>query len=311
MKLATINRGTTGQPTASAPAIVIDDHVVDLSETLSAMKLAWHDLGDAFTADGLTQLKELEGWATEQVAQGRSMHVNEVKFLPPVLRPSRILAVAANYRAHVRETGTIEDAAREETAPWFFDMPQISMNPHHSPIILPAALGQKIDWEAELGVVIGKTTSKVSVETALDHVLGYTIINDISARSMEVPGRTKIRERDKFHDWLHGKWFDTFCCVGPWIVTADEIGDPQGLMISLSVNGERYQHAPTSDMLFTVAELISFASHITTLQPGDLIATGTPSGVGKASGRFLTEGDVVEITIPGIGTLTNPVKADA
>jgi 2-keto-4-pentenoate hydratase/2-oxohepta-3-ene-1,7-dioic acid hydratase in catechol pathway len=228
-----------------------------------------------------------------------------------VLNPPRILAVAANYRAHVLETKVIEDAAREETAPWFFDKPLKALCGNNEPIRLPPSLARKVDWEAELAVVIGKTTSKVSVERALDHVLGYTIVNDVSAREMDVPGRTKIRDRDKFHDWLHGKWFDTFLPIGPWIVTADEIPDPSKLEISLSVNEQRYQNAPTSDMLFTTAELISFASHITTLEPGSIIATGTPSGVGKASGRFLTGGDTVSITISKIGTLVNPVAADA
>jgi 2-keto-4-pentenoate hydratase/2-oxohepta-3-ene-1,7-dioic acid hydratase in catechol pathway len=307
MKLANI----AGRNSASAPAIVIGDSVVDISEALAGKGQHWRDLGEAFAAHGLDVLRSLEPWAKAQADAGKGVPVAQAKFLSPVLNPPRILAVAANYRAHVLETKVIEDAAREETAPWFFDKPLASLCAHNEPIRLPSSLARKIDWEAELTVVIGKTARKVSVENALDYVLGYTIVNDISAREMNVPERTKIRDRDKFHDWLHGKWFDTFCPIGPWIVTADEIPDPSALQISLSVNDQRYQHAPTSDMLFTTAELISFASHITTLEPGSLIATGTPSGVGKATGRFLTQGDSVSITISKIGTLTNPVIADA
>lgn len=297
-------------PNGPTPAIIVEDSVVAIGETLSARGHHWRDLGEAFAASGLDVLRGLQGFAKEQAAAGKGTPVAKAKFLPPVLTPPRIVAVAANYRAHVLETKVIEDAAREETAPWFFDKPLRSLCSHGDPIRLPSSLGKKVDWEAELAVVIGKTARKVSVERALDHVLGYTIVNDISAREMDVPGRTKIRDRDKFHDWLHGKWFDSFCPTGPWIVTADEIPDPQALQISLSVNGQRYQHASTADMLFTTAELISFASHITTLEPGCIVATGTPSGVGKASGRFLTQGDTVSITISGIGTLENRVVTD-
>lgn len=308
MKIATINATQDEGRAVPALALVFEDKVVDIGDLVSAQNLGWRDLGDVLNADGLDALRGMESTARQRADSGDFVALAEVKFLPPVLKPSRILAVAANYRAHVRETGTIEDAAREETAPWFFDMPQYSMNPHDGAVVLPSHLGQKIDWEAELGVVIGRVCKEVTVEEALNYVMGYTIINDISAREMSVPERTKIRDRDKFHDWLHGKWFDTFCCIGPCVVTADEIPDPQDLTISLFLNGERRQHAPTSDMLFTVAELISFASKIMTLQPGDILATGTPSGVGKASGRFLAEGDKLEITIPPIGALANSVK---
>ena len=304
MKLATIDSASGG----SAVAAVVGDKVVDLSPALAKAGHSWRNLSEVFDDDGLAVVTGLASWANGQASSGTS--VESTRFLVPVPRPWRVLAVAANYKAHVVETKVIEVAEREESTPWFFDKPPTSLNPHNAPIRLPASLGTNVDWEGELCVVIGKRASRVPVGQAMDYIAGYTAANDISARAMNVPGRTKIRDRDKFHDWLHGKWFDTFCCVGPWIVTADEIANPADLTIDLSVNGQRYQHASTGDMTFNIAELLSFASHITTLSPGDLLLTGTPSGVGKASGRFLAAGDVVTLSISGVGTLTNPVASD-
>jgi 2-keto-4-pentenoate hydratase/2-oxohepta-3-ene-1,7-dioic acid hydratase in catechol pathway len=301
MKLATIARA----PGRSAVAAVVGDRVVDLSPALETAGRNWTTLSEMFDDGGLPLVMGLQSWARDNAGSGATVDATE--FLPPLPRPWRILAVAANYKAHVVETKVIEVAEREESSPWFFDKPIVSLNPHRAPIRLPASLAESVDWEGELGVVIGKRAHRVSVDEALDHVAAYTAINDISARALQVAGRTKIRDRDKFHDWLHGKWFDTFCCVGPWIVTADEIPDPADLTIDLTVNGQSYQHASTGEMIFKIAEIISFASQISTLSPGDLIATGTPNGVGKATGRFLTPGDVVSLSITGIGTLTNPV----
>jgi 2-keto-4-pentenoate hydratase/2-oxohepta-3-ene-1,7-dioic acid hydratase in catechol pathway len=173
--------------------------------------------------------------------------------------------------------------------------------------VLPALYGEKIDWEAELAIVIGKTGSAIAEEDVDEYIAGYTVFNDISARAMNVPKRTTLRDRDSFHDWLHGKWFDTFSCIGPWIVTADDLQNPQELDISLTLNGEMRQSSNTRMMIYPIKEMVSFISHVVTLQPGDIIATGTPSGVGKASGRFLADGDVLSVTVQGIGTLTNPV----
>jgi 2-keto-4-pentenoate hydratase/2-oxohepta-3-ene-1,7-dioic acid hydratase in catechol pathway len=301
MKLATV--ATPQGP--SAVAAIIGNKVVDLTPPLKMVGRNWRNLSEVFDDGGLAIVTELQSWARDNIASAASVEGTE--FLAPLPRPWRIVAVAANYKSHVVETKVIEVAEREESSPWFFDKPLASLNPHNAPIRLPPSLARSVDWEGELGVVIGKKACRISVDEALDYVAAYTMVNDISARAIEVPGRTKIRDRDKFHDWLHGKWFDTFCCVGPWIVTADEIPDPGHLTIDLSVNGQRYQHASTSEMIFKVAELISFASHISTLSPGDLIATGTPNGVGKASGRFLAPGDVVSLSISGIGTLINPV----
>jgi 2-keto-4-pentenoate hydratase/2-oxohepta-3-ene-1,7-dioic acid hydratase in catechol pathway len=162
----------------------------------------------------------------------------------------------------------------------------------------------------ELAVVIGRRGKCIPPERALAHVFGYTIVNDISERRFKAPEGRPAREWDKFFDWLHGKWFDGFAPMGPWITTADEIPDPQALALELRVNGQQRQHGGTAEMIYPVAELVAFASTMMTLLPGDIIATGTPQGVGSASGDRLKPGDVVECRVEGVGTLVNPVIAE-
>jgi 2-keto-4-pentenoate hydratase/2-oxohepta-3-ene-1,7-dioic acid hydratase in catechol pathway len=176
--------------------------------------------------------------------------------------------------------------------------------------LIPRISPGQIDWECELGVVIGSTCRHVAEEDALQHVAGYTVVNDISDRGFKPnPGR-KPRERDAFFDWQHGKWHDSSCPVGPCIASAASIGDPQRLRITLSVNGAMKQDSSTGQMIFPVAAIIAFASSLMTLEPGDLISTGTPAGVGKARGEFLKPGDLVAAEIEGIGRLENPVEAE-
>ncbi len=161
-----------------------------------------------------------------------------------------------------------------------------------------------------MGVVIGRTCRDVSEEEALEYVAGYTIVNDISDRKFTPnPGR-KTRERDRFFDWMHGKWHDTFCPIGPCVLTAHGV-DPQNLPLELKVNGEVKQDATTASMVFPVAAVVSFLSRFVTLEPGDIISTGTPKGVGSATGQYLKPGDLVEASIGGIGVLSNPVVASA
>ena len=156
-------------------------------------------------------------------------------------------------------------------------------------------------------MVIGKRGKNIALEDALSYVAGYTVINDVSARTSEwgLPSRNPT-EWDLFFDWLNGKWPDGFAPTGPWLVTADEIPDPQALQMTLKVNGTEHQNASTGDMIFSVAELIAFSSRFMTLEPGDTYATGTPSGVGDATGTYLKDGDVMEAWVEGIGTLVTP-----
>jgi len=169
------------------------------------------------------------------------------------------------------------------------------------PIVINFAVASRVDWEVELAVVIGRRARDISVERALDYVFGYTVANDVSARDVQ------------FSDgqWTRGKSFDSFCPLGPVIVTADELGSPDHLRLTTRVNGETMQDDTTRNMIFGVAELLSFCSRSFTLEPGDLVLTGTPSGCGEFMDppRSLAPGDVVESSIDGIGTLRNPVRA--
>jgi 2-keto-4-pentenoate hydratase/2-oxohepta-3-ene-1,7-dioic acid hydratase in catechol pathway len=231
-----------------------------------------------------------------------------VRLLAPVPRPPAFYAVAQNYVEHQKE-GNTPIIPKEQAIPWFFLKPATSIIGPEAPIRLPSWLTEQADWECELAVVIGETCRRVAPEQAARYVAGYTVCNDISARSLKMPATRVARPRDTFHDWLHGKWFDTFGALGPALVTADEIPDPQALPLRLRYNGETRQSATTGDMIFTVAELIAFLSQIATLEPGTVIATGTPSGVGRTTGTFLKPGDVLEAEVEGVGALRNPVVA--
>ncbi|TSA55071.1 MAG: FAA hydrolase family protein, partial [Planctomycetaceae bacterium] len=162
-----------------------------------------------------------------------------------------------------------------------------------------------IDYELELAVVIGQKAKAVPTENALEIIAGYTIVNDVSARTVTFKKNRAERPWDEFYDWLNGKWADGFCPMGPYLLTADEIEDVQNLDMKLTVNGEVRQNANSSQMIHTVAQIVSFLSHLMTLEPGDIIATGTPSGVGFATGNYLKAGDRIEATIDKLGTLTN------
>ncbi len=213
----------------------------------------------------------------------------------PIERPGKIICVGLNYRGHAEEQG----AALPER-PLLFAKWTTSLTGPGLPIVLPP-VSQKVDYEAELAVVIGSRVKAVSVENALETVRGYLCANDVSARDVQRADRQFTR----------AKSFDTFCPVGPELVPAAEIPDPQALGIRALVNGEVRQDSSTADMIFSVAELIAFASEAITLEPGDLFLTGTPPGVGEFRDPplYLREGDEVTIEIDGLGALTNPVHA--
>jgi 2-keto-4-pentenoate hydratase/2-oxohepta-3-ene-1,7-dioic acid hydratase in catechol pathway len=213
----------------------------------------------------------------------------------PIERPQKIICVGLNYRDHAEEQGV--DAPEKPIL--FAKWPNTLIGPG-DPIVLPA-ISEKVDYEAELGVVIGSRARDVSVESALEAVGGYVCVNDVSARDLQ------------FSDgqWTRGKSPDTFCPVGPKVVPAAEIPDPQALAIRAILNGDVMQDSSTANMIFGVAEIVSFISQVITLEPGDLIATGTPAGVGvfRDPPVFLQDGDEITIEIEGIGALTNPVQA--
>jgi 2-keto-4-pentenoate hydratase/2-oxohepta-3-ene-1,7-dioic acid hydratase in catechol pathway len=213
----------------------------------------------------------------------------------PIERPGKIICVGLNYRGHVEEQG-----ATPPEHPILFAKWATALTGSGLPIVLPP-VSQKVDYEAELAVVIGSRVKAVSVENALEAVRGYLCANDVSARDVQRADRQFTR----------AKSFDTFCPVGPELVPAAEIGDPQALRIRALVNGDVRQDSTTGDMIFSVAELIAFASEAITLEPGDLLLTGTPPGVGEFRDPplYLAEGDEVTIEIDGLGALTNPVHA--
>ena len=234
------------------------------------------------------------------------LSLSRAKLMAPVPKPRAIYCLARNYSEHILEFNE-RVVEQDKMVPPIFIKPQTCVTGPGGPIILPIN-GRQIDWEAELAVVVGKRAKYVSVERALTHVFGYTCMLDISERGLKIWDRTEDRGRDKFFDWLNGKWMDTFAPQGPWIVTKNEIGDPQNLNIKLSVNGVEKQNAGTEKMIFSVAQIISYLSQIVTLMPGDIISTGTPSGVGAAQGVFLKHGDLIEMNIEKIGCLKVKVR---
>ncbi len=227
----------------------------------------------------------------------------------PLAQAGKLICVASNYAAHIEESGREAPLDRHRITPWLFLKPATTIIGPGASIPVPRT-GQAIDWEVELAAVIGRAGRHIAPVDALGYVAGYTVVNDISERRFKAPEDRPPREWDKFFDWLHGKWFDGFAPMGPWMVTADEIPDPQALHLELRVNGRLRQRGSTAQMIYSVAELIAFASSVMTLLPGDIIATGTPQGVGNATGEFLKPGDVVECEVEKIGILTNPVTAE-
>jgi len=233
--------------------------------------------------------------------------LDSVRLLAPIPRPGKVLALAGNYSEHIREVKLdhgLSESPRQTTVPRPFIMPATAVTGPGEQIPWPA-YSETIDYEIELAVIIGKEAKCLKADNALDYVAGYTIANDVSARSVTFAKARAKRPWDEFYDWLNGKWADGFLPMGPYLLTADEIEDVQNLNMNLTVNGEVRQKANTSQMIYPVADIVSFLSHIMRLEPGDVIATGTPSGVGAATGDFLNAGDRIECTIEKLGTLAN------
>jgi 2-keto-4-pentenoate hydratase/2-oxohepta-3-ene-1,7-dioic acid hydratase in catechol pathway len=252
-------------------------------------------------SDCLTKLAELAE-STDIVTP-----LEQVKLLAPIPRPGKTIALAGNYSEHIREVGLslgLSDSPRQTTVPRPFIMPATVVIGPGEGIPWPA-YSEQIDYEIELAVVIGKKAKYIKPESAPEYIAGYTIVNDVSARSVTFKKNRKARPWDEFYDWLNGKWADGFLPMGPYLLTRDEVAEPQNLAMQLKVNGEIRQNANTSQMIYSVADIVSFLSHLMTLEPGDIIATGTPSGVAMATGRFLQPGDIIECTIENLGTLTN------
>ena len=254
------------------------------------------------------RLADWIGEAGDSLAQ-LSVSAGDVTMLRPIAEPPKILLLAGNYAKHIQEGGEIA-VERKETFPYVFMKPRTTLNDPEGEIVIPKINPDWIDYECELCIVIGKTAKGVSEAEALDYVAGYTIMNDISDRKYYPNPDRKERPRDAFFDWLHGKWHDGFCPTGPAVTSAETLADPQVLDLRLTVNGKERQHSNTDRMIFPVAAVVEFVSNWVTLEPGDIIATGTCEGIGLSTGEMLQPGDVVEATIEGIGTLRNTMVAE-
>ena len=230
--------------------------------------------------------------------------VSEARILAPIPRPPKnVFCVGKNYHEHAKEfAGSGFDGGAKDVVPPFpvvFSKPHTAIIATGEPILGHLDPTGGLDYEGELGVVIGKAGRGITKAEALSHVFGYTIINDVTARHLQ----------KRHSQWILGKGLDSFCPMGPAILTADEVPDPRALTLTTRVNGEQRQHAPISDLIFDIPTLIEAISAAITLEPGDVIATGTPAGVGIGFSppRFLASGDVVRIEVPGIGVLENRV----
>jgi 2,4-didehydro-3-deoxy-L-rhamnonate hydrolase len=290
---------------------VVDGSIFDLAAALQAS-----GKGDpaqaasmlALLAAGPRALDEANAaltWA--QAYGGQFAHpLDQVKLRAPIPCPGKLLCLAGNYASHLLEGGGTFPG-KEKMIPRFFSKPCTSVVGTQDAIRVPASTGFA-DWELELAVVIGKTGRNLTPEQATHHIGGYTIFNDISARELTFRQELPLQEGDWFFDWLVGKWLDTFGPMGPWLTTADEVSRPDNLRMQLWYNGQLQQDANTGQMIFSPAEAIAFISQFITLQPGDIISTGTPAGVGHSKKLRLNPGDQIRGEIEGLGVLENSVE---
>ena len=301
MRFVTFSADNAANSATGRLGVQINDSVVDLA-ALAALSGASVpvDLLSLIRAGrpALRLIEELITKAGGRWAAGIAYDLATVTLRAP-LRPGKVVGIGLNYVEHVEESSRTLDTAKElPDRPVLFGKPATAVTGPGAPILHNADLTSQLDWECELAVVIGRPAVRVREHEAWDYVFGYSIMNDISARDQRRSGQ-----------WFFSKGQDSYAPFGPAVVTADEIGDPQNLDLSLRVNGETKQESNTRHMLFAIPRLIADISSGMTLEPGDVISTGSPSGVGAGMNppQFLHPGDLVEATIEGIGTLTNPV----
>jgi len=303
MRLVTYRKSITSQARLGA---IVGDDVVDVerlaasnNESLPRSMLEFIDLGPT----ALRSLGRLvAGGAERGWPVGSALPSANVRLLAPIPRPRKnIFAIGLNYVEHVAESSRALDTAKElPKQPIIFSKPPTTVIGPGDPIEHNARITKQLDWEVELAAIIGRRAKAVSVDTALDYVFGYSVMIDVSARDCRRAGQ-----------WIYSKGQDTYAPFGPCIVTVDEIPDPQRLDLWLSVNGVTKQKSNTRHMLFKVADLVADISAGITLEPGDIIATGTPDGVGagRKPQEWLWPGDVVIASVEGIGEIRQPVIA--
>jgi 2-keto-4-pentenoate hydratase/2-oxohepta-3-ene-1,7-dioic acid hydratase in catechol pathway len=287
------------------PCLVLDGRLYPFAALRTELRAELPATTTALFADWPAAAAKLQNEAI-MIAAGRGPAPLDASatLLAPLL-PGKVLCAGANYYDHMAEMGF--PGVKKETQRLFFFMkpPRNAVVGPGATVIMPRGT-QKYDWEIELAAVIGKTARYVSPERALDHVAGYTVAIDLSARDFN-------QAPDQFYkfDWVAGKATDTGCPLGPWIVPASNFADPQNIALKLSVNGAVKQDSSTSQMIYSVAEQIARASEIMTLDPGDVILTGTPAGVGVPTGTFLKVGDRIDAQIAGIGVLSVTIAREA
>jgi 2-keto-4-pentenoate hydratase/2-oxohepta-3-ene-1,7-dioic acid hydratase in catechol pathway len=276
MKLASFNGGRIG--------IVVGEDIVDVSDLVNATPGTWPPVGMLHVIDRFSALR---GKLEDRVQGGKRVPLSTVRLETPVAWPNKVIAIPANYHAHVEEmkrgTGLISPFKADGQG--FFLKANSSLSGPADPIVLPAIPNRQIHHECELAIILGKGGREISRADALDHVFGYACLIDVVVRGKE--------ER------VMRKSYDTFCPVGPYLVTADEVPDYNAIDLQLSVNGEVRQKASTRDLIVDIPEMIRMASAVMTLYPGDIIASGTPAGVGPLQG-----GDKVSIEIAGVGSMS-------
>jgi len=275
---------------------VSGDNVLDLARAAGGKKAAWFAGMEAFLAAGEPASRAARA-LLEKPSAPALKPLRGVRLGPPVPRPTKIIALGFNYHEHAAEFST-----KAPDAPLIFAKYPNSICGPYDPIVLPPGDDDpQVDYEAELAVVIGPRCKGVTAARAMDVVAGYMALNDVSERRWQFGDK----------QWTRGKSPDTFCPIGPWLVTPDEVPDPHALGIRSRVNGEVRQNSTTALLVHRIPKLIEYSSAAMTLEPGDIIATGTPTGVGmhRKPPLFLKPGDVVEIEIDGVGTIRNPVVA--
>ncbi|AJP48564.1 hypothetical protein PG1C_09130 [Rugosibacter aromaticivorans] len=305
-RLLTYTRDTQPHDTQPVGAVFMNGQVYDLADALPRAPTVLDVLNDWENTQ-----KELAALAKDatRLAKFTGRSLGTVTYLPPVLYPNGIYCSGANYTDHLAEMCKAFNAPPEPDPhdigmpPWLFiRTARNTMVGHQAQVSIPAYT-KKMDWELEVAVVIGRECKEVTETDAMDYVAGYTIINDLSARDfMKRPKATPGSALE--YDWISQKNFDGSCPTGPWIVPRDDIANPMDLDLKLWVNDTLMQDSSTSKMIFNYAELVSFLSQRFTLYPGDIVATGTPAGVGMPRGIFLQRGDKVRIAVENIGELT-------
>ncbi len=291
---------TRATPEGPRPTIQVGDSFHDLHDAASA-------LGHAAVAGDVSAI--IRDWDTRReglfsLARGlgnASGAIAAPKLMAP-FEPRRIFGAASNFIEHAEEMQT-KLAAKAESEPYIFLKTVESVVGPGETVVVPPQVSRP-DWEVELGVVLGKSGKNVAVDAAHDLIAGYTIVNDVSARD-----RTRRTDFPFSHDWFRGKSFDSFTPLGPVFVPRDCLGDPHDIRLGLKVNGEAMQDGNTSEMIFNIYEQIAYLSTILELKAGDLIASGTPAGVGMGRGVFLKDGDVMSAWVEGVGELVSPVSA--